>query len=177
MHVSNHIFFSRTHWLDEILYVCGGFGPEHWQKLYSQNGSARNSVFSCRNGVDCVQVCAMSLHSDVVLHLQRFVHFSFSGCLHRLSCQLEAEKALCNCRERQKDPSKLEGEWMYLALEDSWHLLSPALLWFSVHFAQGPYDCSDFIFIQNITIFVSWVKLNRVSPASTVNSHHRYPSV
>lgn len=111
------------------------------------------------------------------LHLQRFVHFSFSGCLHRLSCQLEAEKALCNCRERQKDPSKLEGEWMYLALEDSWYLLSPALLWFSVHFAQGPYDCSDFIFIQNITIFVSWVNLNRVSPASTVNSHHRYPSV
>lgn len=33
----------------------------------------------------------MSLHSDVALHLQRFVHFSFLGCLHRLPCQLEAE--------------------------------------------------------------------------------------
>lgn len=70
MHVSNPYFFSKAPELDEVtcvhMYVEDVGQSTDWSCALRIVSFTRKSVVSSRNGVDCIQLWVVSLHSDVL---------------------------------------------------------------------------------------------------------------
>lgn len=70
MHVSNPYFFSKAPELNEVtcvrMYVEDVGQSTDWTCALRIVSFTRKSLVSSRNGVDCIQPCVVSLHSDVL---------------------------------------------------------------------------------------------------------------